>query len=77
MGVADFIAAMTPVIPFALLPFEQAKVACIAGTAFLLFLLGIGRARLGRRPVMRTVLETMAIAMAAGIAGVVFGLLIS
>jgi vacuolar iron transporter family protein len=77
MGVADFIAAMTPVIPFALLPFEQAKVACIAGTAVLLFLLGIGRARLGRPPVLRTVLETMAIATAAGIAGVVFGLLIS
>jgi vacuolar iron transporter family protein len=77
MGVADFIAAMTPVVPFAFLPFEQAKVACIAGTALLLFLLGIGRARLGRRPVLRTVLETMAIAIAAGIAGVIFGLLIS
>jgi VIT1/CCC1 family predicted Fe2+/Mn2+ transporter len=77
MGIADFIAAMTPVIPFAFLPFEQAKVACIAGTAVLLFLLGIGRARLGKRPVFRTVLETMAIATAAGIAGVIFGWLIS
>jgi VIT1/CCC1 family predicted Fe2+/Mn2+ transporter len=77
MGVADFIAAMTPVFPFAFLPFGQAKVACVAGTAVLLFLLGIGRARLGKRPVLRTVLETMAIATAAGIAGIVFGLLIS
>jgi VIT1/CCC1 family predicted Fe2+/Mn2+ transporter len=77
MGVADFIAAMTPVIPFAFLPFEQAKIACVAGTAALLFLLGIGRARLGQRPVFRTVLETMAIAAAAGIAGVVFGWMIS
>jgi VIT1/CCC1 family predicted Fe2+/Mn2+ transporter len=77
MGFADFIAAMTPVIPFAFLPSDQAKVACIAGTATLLLLLGIGRARLGRRPVLRTVLETMAIATAAGIAGVISGLLIS
>ncbi|NMB78345.1 MAG: hypothetical protein GYA23_04550 [Methanomicrobiales archaeon] len=77
MGIADFIAAITPVIPFAFLPLEQAKIACIAGTALLLFLLGIGRARVGKRPVLRTVLETMAIATAAGIAGVIFGLLIT
>lgn len=74
MGIADFIAAITPVLPFAILPFEQAKIACIAGTALLLFLLGLGRARIGRRPFFRTVLETMAIATAAGIAGVAFGL---
>lgn len=77
MGIADFIAAMTPVIPFAFLPLETAKVACIAGTATLLFLLGVARAKLGRRPVGRTVLETMAIATAAGIAGLVVGLLIT
>lgn len=77
MGVADFIAAMTPVIPFAFMPLEQAKIVCVAGTAVLLFLLGIGRARLGQRPVFRTVLETMAIATAAGIAGVVFAWMIS
>jgi len=77
MGIADFIAAMTPVIPFAFLPLEQAKIACIAGTAILLLLLGIGRARIGKRPVFRTVLETMAIATAAGIAGVIFGLLMT
>jgi VIT1/CCC1 family predicted Fe2+/Mn2+ transporter len=77
MGVADFIAAMTPVIPFAFMPLEQAKIVCVAGTAVLLFLLGIGRARLGQRPVFRTVLETMAIATAAGIAGVVFARMIS
>jgi VIT1/CCC1 family predicted Fe2+/Mn2+ transporter len=76
MGIADFIAAMTPVIPFAFLPLDQAKYVCLAGTALLLFLLGIGRARLGRRPVFRTVLETMAIATAAGIAGVAFGWMI-
>jgi VIT1/CCC1 family predicted Fe2+/Mn2+ transporter len=77
MGIADFIAAMTPVIPFAFLPLDKAKYVCLAGTAVLLFLLGIGRARLGKRPVVRTVLETMAIATAAGIAGVVFGWMIS
>ncbi|MEI6839931.1 MAG: VIT1/CCC1 transporter family protein [Methanomicrobiales archaeon] len=77
MGIADFIAAMTPVIPFAFLPVEPAKYACIAGTAVLLLLLGIGRARIGQRPLFRTVLETMAIATAAGIAGVIFALIIT
>jgi VIT1/CCC1 family predicted Fe2+/Mn2+ transporter len=77
MGIADFIAAMTPVIPFAFLPIEQAKYICIAGTAVLLLLLGIGRARLGQRPIFRTVIETMAIATAAGIAGVIFALIIT
>jgi vacuolar iron transporter family protein len=77
MGIADFFAAMTPVIPFAFFPLAEAKIVCIAGTAMLLLLLGIGRARIGNRPVIRTVLETMAIATAAGIAGVLFGWLIS
>lgn len=77
MGIADFIAAMTPVVPFAFLPVEEAKITCVAGTAVLLLLLGVGRARIGKRPVARTVLETMAIATAAGIAGVVVGWLLT
>jgi len=77
MGVADFVAAMTPVIPFAFLPVPEAKIVCIAGTGVLLVLLGIGRARIGRRPVVRTVLETVAIATAAAVAGVAVGYLIS
>jgi len=68
---------MTPVIPFAFMPLEQAKIACIAGTGVLLLLLGIGRAQIGKRPVFRTVLETMAVATAAGIVGVIFGLLMT
>jgi len=77
MGIADFVAAMTPVIPFVFLPLPEAKIVCVAGTSVLLVLLGIGRARIGNRPVVRTVLETVAIAAAAGIAGVLIGWLIS
>lgn len=77
MGVADFIAAMTPVIPFIFLPLEQAKVVFIFSTALLLILLGIGRAKLGERPMFRTIIETCAIAAAAAIAGALVGLLIS
>jgi len=77
MGIADFVAAMTPVVPFILLPLEQAKVVFIFGTALLLVLLGIGRAKLGERPMLRTVLETFAIAATAAIAGALVGLLIS
>lgn len=77
MGIADFIAAMTPVVPFIFLPLEQAKIVFIFGTFILLTLLGIGRAKLGERPMLRTVLETVAIAATAAIAGAVVGLLVS
>ena len=77
MGIADFVAGIIPVIPFALLPFVEARVVCIAGTATLLILLGIGRAKIGNRNTVRTVLETIAIATAAAIAGVMIGGLIS
>jgi len=77
MGIADFVAGITPVIPFAFLPFAEARVVCIAGTATLLILLGIGRAKIGNRNTVRTVLETIAIATAAAIAGVMIGWLVS
>jgi VIT1/CCC1 family predicted Fe2+/Mn2+ transporter len=77
MGIADFVAGITPVIPFAFLPFAEARVICIAGTATLLILLGIGRAKIGNRNTVRTVLETIAIATAAAIAGVMIGWLVS
>ena len=76
MGITDLTAGIIPVIPFIFLPFEQARVVCIAGTAVLLILLGLGRARIGHRPAVRTVLETIAIAATAAIAGVVIGILI-
>jgi VIT1/CCC1 family predicted Fe2+/Mn2+ transporter len=76
MGITDFAAGLTPVIPFVFLPFADARIACILGTATLLILLGIYRAKIGKRPMGRTVLETIAIATAAAIAGVLIGLLI-
>jgi predicted membrane protein (TIGR00267 family) len=77
MGISNFIAGITPVIPFAILPFAEARVVSIAGTATLLILLGIGRAKIGNRNMVRTVFETIAIAIAAAIAGVLIGGLIS
>jgi vacuolar iron transporter family protein len=76
MGITDFAAGITPVIPFAFLPFAEARIVCIGGTATLLVLLGIGRSMIGNRPMGRTVLETIAIATAAAMAGVLIGLLI-
>lgn len=77
MGIADFIAAMTPVVPFIVLPLGQAKIVFIFGTGILLILLGIGRAKLGERPMLRTILETVVIAATAAIAGALVGLLVS
>ncbi len=76
MFISDLIAGLTPVIPFILFPLQTAWIICITITTALLLLLGIGRAKLGNRSVFRTVPETMGIALAAAVAGVLVGLLI-
>lgn len=73
MFVSDIIAAMIPVIPFALWPIEQASYVSIAATALVLIVLGIARARIGKRRVLSTTLQTLGIAAAAGVAGVLVG----
>jgi len=73
MFTADLIAALVPVVPFALLPLGQARYASIACTALVLVALGVGRARIGQRPVLATTLQTLGIAAAAGLAGVAVG----
>jgi vacuolar iron transporter family protein len=73
MFVSDLVAALVPVVPFALLPLREARYVSIACTAVVLVVLGIGRARIGRRPMLSTTLQTLGIAAAAGIAGVLVG----
>ncbi len=73
MFVSDLTAALVPVIPFALLPMATARYVSIACTAAVLIVLGIGRAKIGKRRVLPTTLQTLAIAAAAGIAGVLVG----
>jgi VIT1/CCC1 family predicted Fe2+/Mn2+ transporter len=75
MFVSDLFAALVPVIPFALLPIATARYVSVACTAVVLIALGIGRARIGRRRVWSTTLQTLAIAAAAGLAGVAVGAL--
>lgn len=73
MFVSDIIAAMIPVIPFALWPIDEARYVSIAATTLVLIVLGIARARIGKRRVLSTTLQTLGIAAAAGIAGVLVG----
>jgi vacuolar iron transporter family protein len=73
MFASDLFAALVPVAPFALLPLAQARYASIGCTAIVLIALGIGRARIGGRPVVSTTLQTLGIAAAAGLAGVAVG----
>jgi VIT1/CCC1 family predicted Fe2+/Mn2+ transporter len=73
MFTSDAIAAMVPVVPFALLPLATARYVSIACTAAVLIVLGIGRARIGKRRLLPTTLQTLAIAAAAGVAGVLVG----
>ncbi len=76
MLVADFLAAAIPIVPFGLLPVPQGRVVSAAVTMALLIGLGVGRARIGGRPMLRTVLETVAIGVAAALAGVAIGVII-
>jgi vacuolar iron transporter family protein len=76
MLVADFLSAAVPILPFALLPIAQARIVSAAITIMLLVGLGLGRARIGGRSVPRTVMETVAMGVAAAMAVVAIGVLI-
>ena len=77
MFLSDLFAGMTPVLPFVFFPLNTAWIICVGVTAILLLLLGIGRARISNRGPVREIGETMGIALAAAIAGVVVGILLS
>ena len=73
MLVASLVAGLSPALPFLWLPIPQARSVTIAVTLVLLVVLGMARARIGERPVVATILQTVSIAAAAGVAGVFIG----
>ena len=75
--VADLFAAFVPVLPFAVLPLGSARTVSLIVTAALLLLLGVGRGIVGQKNVIFTALQTLAIAAAAGAAGLLIGLLVT
>ena len=76
MLIADFAAAAVPILPFVFLHVARARVVSAVVTIALLILLGVGRGRIAGRNVVRTTLETVAIGIAAALAGVAIGVLI-
>jgi vacuolar iron transporter family protein len=77
MLVADFLAAAIPILPFGFLPVPQGRVVSGIVTTLLLVALGVGRAKIGGRGIVRTVFETVSIGVAAAIAGVAIGVFVS
>ena len=77
MFISDLFAAFVPVIPFAFLPLESARIVSLIITATLLLLLGVGRGLIGHRNVVLTALETLGIAAAAALAGFLIGKLVT
>jgi VIT1/CCC1 family predicted Fe2+/Mn2+ transporter len=77
MFVADLFAASIPVVPFALFEIETARVVSLVVTGALMAVLGIARGLVGHEPVWRTALQTMTIAGAAALAGVLIGRLVT
>ena len=73
MFLADLFAASIPVLPFAMFDIETARVVSLVVTGTLMAVLGFARGRVGHEPVWRTMLQTMAIAGAAALAGVLIG----
>jgi vacuolar iron transporter family protein len=76
MLLADFAAAAVPIVPFVLFSVAQARVVSGIVTLLLLIGLGVGRARIAKRDTLRTVIETVAIGIAAALAGVGISLLV-
>ena len=77
MFAADLLAASVPVIPFALFDIETARLVSLVVTGALMAALGIARGRIGHKSIWRTALQTMAIAGAAALDGVLIGRLVS
>jgi vacuolar iron transporter family protein len=77
MLIADFFAAAIPIVPFGFLPVPEGRVVSAIVTTLLLVALGVGRARIGGRALVRTVIETVSIGVAAAAAGVGIGVWIS
>ncbi len=77
MLASDFIAAGLPIIPFVVLPLAEARWASLGLTVALLGLLGAGRARIGARRTVPTMLKTIAVGVAAALAGVFAGSLVA
>jgi len=77
MFVADLIAASVPVIPFVFLPIRTAVVVSLVVTGLWMALLGIARGRIGGVNIWRSAVQTMAIAGAAALAGVLMGRLVT
>jgi VIT1/CCC1 family predicted Fe2+/Mn2+ transporter len=71
---ADFLAAAVPILPFVFVPIAPARIISGVVTTALLVALGVGRARIAKRGIARTVMETVSIGMTAALAGVVIGL---
>jgi VIT1/CCC1 family predicted Fe2+/Mn2+ transporter len=74
MLVADFLAAAIPILPFVLLPIQQARIVSCAVTIALLIALGLGRAQIAKRSAIRTVAETVSIGVTTALADVAIGL---
>ena len=77
MFVADLLAASVPVIPFAFLDVQSARLVSLVLTGILMAALGIARGRIGHVNIWWTAAQTMAIAGAAALAGVLIGRLVS
>ena len=77
MFITDLLAAAVPVVPFATFGLGTARAVSLAVTFLLLVILGVGRARIGRRQVLPTVAQTVGIAAAAAVAGLLVAKLIS
>jgi VIT1/CCC1 family predicted Fe2+/Mn2+ transporter len=73
MFAADLVAAATPVLPFALFEMDAARTASLVATTLLLVVLGVGRARITHRNIVVTTIQTLTIAAAAAVAGIVIG----
>ena len=70
MLVADILASAVPIIPFFFFDMHVARIWSVVLTSVLLVVLGVGRSRITNSSVWKTVTETVVIAYAAALAGI-------
>ncbi len=77
MFVADIFAAGVPVVPFVLFDIGTARIVSLVITGALMAALGVARGLIGHVNIWWTAAQTMAIAGAAALAGVIIGRLVT
>jgi VIT1/CCC1 family predicted Fe2+/Mn2+ transporter len=73
MAISYFVSSLVPLTPYFVLPIREAFGVSMALTLLVLVLIGLVRGKMGRLPLIRSVLEVLIVGTASGVGGYLLG----